>query len=55
MIPILSIAVCLIALSGCVLAWWLRAVTATVRDLRVRVEYLLREGGVGDEEERDGK
>jgi hypothetical protein len=53
MIPILSILLALLSIMVCLLWWWLAALRAALADLRVRVEYLLREGGVGDEEERD--
>jgi hypothetical protein len=48
-IAILSIALCLLALGVCAIAWALAGVRATVRELRDQVEYLLREGGVTDE------
>jgi hypothetical protein len=53
MIAILSIALAVLSIMVCLLWWGLATLRAAVRDLRVRVEYLLREGGVGDEEERE--
>ena len=57
MIAILSIVLCLLSLGVCGLAWWLRAVTATVRELRdqmdARLDLMEHVSGVLKQEDRD--
>jgi hypothetical protein len=48
MIVVLSIALCLLALVVCLIAWALAGVRATIRELRDQVDFLLKEGGVDD-------